>query len=102
MIVLKEKRDAKIRALGDQDPLTMIDKQTDQKTREIIDRDYSKKESSDPEKKENADPTKKSSRFAHLVERQECWNDEFEKEENCEVKGALSISLLIPGPKLMH
>ena len=75
----QEKRDAKIRALGD-DPLKMIDKQTDKKTREMIDRDYSKKE--------NADPKKKSSRFAHLAERQECWNDEFEKAD-CEVFGVL-------------
>lgn len=44
----KEKRDAKIRASGSGDPLIMIDKLTDRKTKEIMDRDYSKKENNDP------------------------------------------------------
>ena len=66
---LKEKRDAKKREIGD-DPVVAIDKMVEQKAKEMIEKE-SKKENNDPK-------VEKKSRFSHLAERQECWNDEFQ------------------------
>ena len=69
----------------------MIDALTDRKTKEIIDRDYSKKENNDPK-------VKKKGRFAHLAERQEEWNDEFEPADDQMPKPSLPTSISDPEP----
>lgn len=50
--------------------MVAIDKMVEQKAKEMIEKEA---------KKENNDPkVEKKSRFSHLAERQECWNDEFQ------------------------